>query len=398
MVRICLSLTVLRLDYRVGRPPFSPLVAALLSSNLCSVSLVFYLSIFKVPEKVVKSLESLRASFFLGSSKDSKKLASVKWSNILASLDKEGIGVGSLKAFNMSLLLKWRWRLFHNSNALWVHVGKAIHGDETCIDIRDCHTNGVWASIVRLIFHLHSSGIVPLNFIRFKVGDGSSICFWNDTCRPVNVGKTKAKFDAFIFDIITLQPEELVDSDTCIWSLSHDDKFSVNSVRKHIDKLPLPPLSPSTRWCTIIPKKVNIFMCQMFLDRLPNHLNLSSRGLDIDSIMCPVCNVSMESSAYTFFSCDTASAVWQLVRVWSGSMFPFFSSCGEWDLWFQSWHALKEKKDRAYAIFVASCWALWRIRNNITFNSHSMRKSDIFGYICLVSFSWLKFRSNLCIS
>ncbi|GJW99501.1 RNA-directed DNA polymerase, eukaryota, reverse transcriptase zinc-binding domain protein [Tanacetum coccineum] len=84
----------------------------------------------KVPEMVVKSLKSLRASFFWGSSEDSKKLVWVKWSNSLASLDKGGLGVGNLKVFNMSLLLKWRWRLFHNPNALWVHVVKAIHGDE----------------------------------------------------------------------------------------------------------------------------------------------------------------------------------------------------------------------------------------------------------------------------
>ncbi|GJS05059.1 RNA-directed DNA polymerase, eukaryota, reverse transcriptase zinc-binding domain protein [Tanacetum coccineum] len=243
----------------------------------------YYLSIFKVPEMVVKSLKSLCASFFWGSSEDSKKLAWVKWSNILASLDKGGLGVGSLKAFNMSLLLKWRWRIFHISNALWVHVVKAIHGDEAGIDIRGCHTNGVWASIVGSIFHLHSSGIVPLNSICSKVGDGSSIHFWKDTwlgddplyirynrlyhleknkdcfiqqhiakgswfwdwSRPVNVERTKAEFDALISDIARLEPEELVDSDTCIWILSHDDKFSVNSIRKHIDELSLPSLSPS---------------------------------------------------------------------------------------------------------------------------------------------------------
>ncbi|GJW25414.1 hypothetical protein Tco_0039225 [Tanacetum coccineum] len=106
---------------------------------------------------------------FWGSSENSKKLVWVKWSNILASLDKGGLSVGSLKVFNMSLLLKWRWHLFHCPNALWVHVVKTIHGDEACIDIRGCHTNRVWASIVGSIFHLHSSGIVPLNSIRFKV-------------------------------------------------------------------------------------------------------------------------------------------------------------------------------------------------------------------------------------
>ncbi|GJW30728.1 RNA-directed DNA polymerase, eukaryota, reverse transcriptase zinc-binding domain protein [Tanacetum coccineum] len=194
-----------------------------------------YLSIFKVPETVVKSLKSLRASFFWGSSEDYKKLAWVKWSNILASLDKGGLGVSSHKAFNMPFLLKWRWRLFYNFNVLWVHVVKAIHGDEACIDIRGCHTNKVWGSIVGSNFQLHLNGIVPLNSIHFKVSDGSSIYFWKDTCRPVNVARTKAEFDALISDIANFELGGLVDSDTCIWSLSHDDKFSVNSVRMHID-------------------------------------------------------------------------------------------------------------------------------------------------------------------
>ncbi|GJX12855.1 RNA-directed DNA polymerase, eukaryota, reverse transcriptase zinc-binding domain protein [Tanacetum coccineum] len=189
-----------------------------------------------------------------GGSDDSRKLAWVKWSNILASLDKGGLGIGSLKAFNLSLLLKWRWRPFQNPDVLWVRVVKAIHGEEAGFDIRGCQTNRVWASIVSLIYHLHSSGIVPLHSIRFKVGDGSSIRFWKDTwlgddplyirynkllhlennkdCsirhrivngtwawdwnRPVNVGRTKAEFDALILDIANLDTDEIGDSDSCI--------------------------------------------------------------------------------------------------------------------------------------------------------------------------------------
>nr|GEW33945.1 zinc finger, CCHC-type [Tanacetum cinerariifolium] len=227
--------------------------------------------------------DHLAANMFHGV-KDSKKLAWVKWSNILAFLDKGGLGVSSLKAFNMSLLLKWRWRLFHNSNALWVYVVKTIHGDESNCFIQQRIANGSW--------------------------------FW-DWSRQVNVRRTKAEFDTLIFDIANLEPEELVDSDTCIWSLSNDDKFLVNLVRKHIDELYLPSLSPCTRWCKIIPRKVNILMWRMFLDRLSNRLNLSFRGLDIDSILCPVCNIYVESSTHTFFSCDIAAAVCHLVRVWS---------------------------------------------------------------------------------
>ncbi|GJX25241.1 hypothetical protein Tco_0231537 [Tanacetum coccineum] len=141
----------------------------------------YYFSIFKVPESVIRSLESLRAIFFWGGRENNKKIAWVKWSNILASLDKGGLGVGSLKAFNRSLLLKWRWRLFNSPKALWVQVIKALHGEEAGMDFGGCQSNGVWAKIVGTINHLHSSNIIPLSSIRFKVGDGSSIHFWKDT-------------------------------------------------------------------------------------------------------------------------------------------------------------------------------------------------------------------------
>ncbi|GJX47558.1 hypothetical protein Tco_0272748 [Tanacetum coccineum] len=177
-----------------------------------------------------------------------------------ASLSIEGVLVTSVFELSMER------RLFHNPNVLWVHVVKAIHGDEVSTDIRGCHTNGVWASIVGLIFHLHSSGIVPLNSIRFKIispGKKTKISLFNNTLQMVlgfGIGVDRLmwkeqKMNSTPFsDIASLEPEELVDSNTCICSLSHDDKFLVNSVRKHIDELSLPSLSPSTRWCKIIPR------------------------------------------------------------------------------------------------------------------------------------------------
>ncbi|GJT52207.1 RNA-directed DNA polymerase, eukaryota, reverse transcriptase zinc-binding domain protein, partial [Tanacetum coccineum] len=287
---------------------------------------IYYLSIFKAPESVVNSLESMRAAFFSGSSENTKKLAWVKWLNILALLDKGGLGIRSLSAFNKALLLKWRWHLLENPPALWVYVIKAIYGEEAGFNLR-----------------------VPLSSIRFRVGDGSSIrkdtwlgneplCIrynrlfhlanskdcsiqdriangsWNwDWNRPLATGRSKSEFDKLILDIANLDEDEMADSDSCIWSLSHDGNFSVNMVRKFIDDLSLPTLSPSTRWYTMIPKKVNIFMWRMFLDRLPNRLNLSLRGLDLDSISCMVCNGNAESNAHIFFKCDTAFVVWHLV-------------------------------------------------------------------------------------
>ncbi|GJX81016.1 RNA-directed DNA polymerase, eukaryota, reverse transcriptase zinc-binding domain protein [Tanacetum coccineum] len=187
---------------------------------------IYYLSIFKAPELVVNSLESMRAAFFWGSSENTKKLAWVKWLNILASLDKGRLGIGSLNAFNKALLLKWRWRLFQNPYALWVHVIKAIHDEEAGVDLRGCQTNGVWASIVGTINHLHSSGIVPLRYNRLfhlanskdcsiqdRITNGSWNWDWN---RPLATGRSKSEFDKLILDIVNLDEDEMVDSDSCI--------------------------------------------------------------------------------------------------------------------------------------------------------------------------------------
>ncbi|GJY73547.1 hypothetical protein Tco_0477978 [Tanacetum coccineum] len=50
----------------------------------------YYMSIFKAPKTVIKELERLRASFFWGANEDKKKLAWVKWSNVIASFNKGG--------------------------------------------------------------------------------------------------------------------------------------------------------------------------------------------------------------------------------------------------------------------------------------------------------------------
>nr|GFA42977.1 RNA-directed DNA polymerase, eukaryota, reverse transcriptase zinc-binding domain protein [Tanacetum cinerariifolium] len=142
---------------------------------------IYYLSIFKVPECTLKSLESIRASFFWGGYQNLRKLAWIKWPNILSFLDKCVLGIGNLKSFNLALLQKWSWRMYFNLNAFWVKVIKALHGYEGGFDYHGCKTNGIWAKIVGSSNYLHSSGILPGDSIRFQVGCGNLIRFWKDT-------------------------------------------------------------------------------------------------------------------------------------------------------------------------------------------------------------------------
>ncbi|GJZ20063.1 RNA-directed DNA polymerase, eukaryota, reverse transcriptase zinc-binding domain protein [Tanacetum coccineum] len=229
---------------------------------------IYYLSIFKAPESILNTLESLR-----------------------------GLNIGSLKAFNPALLQKWRWRMFSSPNTLWVNNIKALHGQDGGLDNQGCNFNGIWSRIVGTSNFLHSKDIIPLNSFRFK-------------------------------------------------SLADDAIFSVRSSRRLIDSKLIPSILPSTSWDNILPRKVNIFLWRLSLDRLPHRLNLSSRGIDIPTISCSSCNGNVESADHIFFACDLAKDVWSLVRKWCDLSSPSFASYVDWKSWFCSWQVSKDRDGR----------------------------------------------------
>nr|GEV28411.1 RNA-directed DNA polymerase, eukaryota [Tanacetum cinerariifolium] len=77
--------------------------------------------------------------------------------------------------------------------------------------------------------------------------------------------------------------------------------FSVTSVRRLIDDYLLPKGDVQTRWVKVVPIKINVFAWRVRLDKLPTRLNLSLRGVEIPSIMCSLCNSSVESASHLFF-------------------------------------------------------------------------------------------------
>ncbi|GKD60598.1 putative RNA-directed DNA polymerase, eukaryota, reverse transcriptase zinc-binding domain protein [Tanacetum coccineum] len=137
---------------------------------------------------------------------------------------------------------------------------------------------------------------------------------------------------------------------TCTWSLGPNGTFTVKDAHYRIDQNILPTLAHATTWDKSIPRKVNVFMWRLFLDRLPHRLNLSSRGMDISAISCPSCNANVESANHVFFECDIATDMWKLVFRWCDiPLFQAFlwDSFNDWNI---SWHASKEKKYRFYVI------------------------------------------------
>ncbi|GKC42142.1 RNA-directed DNA polymerase, eukaryota, partial [Tanacetum coccineum] len=87
-------------------------------------------------------------------------------------------------------------------------------------------------------------------------------------------------------------------SDRWIWSLEGSGDFSVASTRKAIDDKRLPVVNSKTRWIKSVPIKVNVHAWKVKLDALPTRFNISRRGIVLDSILCPICNIGVESSSH----------------------------------------------------------------------------------------------------
>ncbi|GJX98277.1 RNA-directed DNA polymerase, eukaryota [Tanacetum coccineum] len=116
------------------------------------------------------------------------------------------------------------------------------------------------------------------------------------------------------------------------WSLEGSGNFSVASVRREIDKNLLPMVSSKTRWVNEVPKKVNIHAWKVKLDCLPTRLNISRRGMSINSILCPNCDKEVESSSHIFFSCQFAREIFARITSWWEVPFSEISSYDEWFL------------------------------------------------------------------
>lgn len=78
---------------------------------------VYYMSLFKMPVKIVKVLEKYQWDFLWESGE--KKSHLVNWKVACCPKSHGGLGVGWLKERNMALLVKWIWRFSTEKGSFW---------------------------------------------------------------------------------------------------------------------------------------------------------------------------------------------------------------------------------------------------------------------------------------
>ncbi|GJR03349.1 RNA-directed DNA polymerase, eukaryota [Tanacetum coccineum] len=305
-----------------------------LLKSVLGASPLFYMSIFKTPKGILKEMESIRNNFFIGADPSEKKITWVAWNQVLASKEKGGLGVSSFYALNRALLLKWVWRFVSQDGSLWYHVIQAIYGVK--INSHPVRYSSNWCSILREMNSLKVKGLDFMSFCSKRIGNGNSTNFWLDiwkgdsafcelfprvyaleSVKDISVASKMAmQMDSSfrrparggielsqLNDLISFTGMVSLSSvpDRWVCNVAGNGNFSIKIIRNLIDDLILPSSVVSTRWVKSVPIKINIFMWRARRDCLPTRLNLSHRGVVMETVNCPTCGNCEEDVQHIFF-------------------------------------------------------------------------------------------------
>ncbi|GKC45716.1 RNA-directed DNA polymerase, eukaryota, partial [Tanacetum coccineum] len=329
----------------------------------------YYMSLYWMPITVQKRLESMRNRFFIGGDSDDIKITWVKWNSCLAGKAMGGL-VSHLQAKGIDLFtLCGRSVGDGNSTSFW--------GDNWC-------------------------GTRPLKdfFPRVYALDENKLCTvaqriniedWSFVLRrPPRGGAQSNQLD----ELIQVTRDVVLSDSTDGWNWELDTTgYSVASACMHIDEHTLNGTFTSTRWLRCIPIKVNIFIWRLRLDKLPTLVNMDRKGIDIDSLICPICNEHVENVDHLFFSCEMAHDLWGLLARWCTLDIPEVSNITEWFSWLNDAHVSKSARIILEGIASTIMWSVWNLRNAWIFSSSKPKKANIWDSIVHYSFLWISSRN-----
>jgi hypothetical protein len=383
---------------------------------------IFYMSLMKMPVQVRKKVIQIQRDFLWGGVNGRKKLSWVKWKDVCKEKRKGGLGVRNLEKVNLSLLMKWRWRLLDSEDsALWKEVLVAKYGEYIVKNVNlsfqasPNFASSWWKAIRDLDGCVESNNWLEEAIVR-KIFNSLLTRFWKDVWigdSPLCISfprlfSLSTQKDACVGEVLKVEGErrwwELVwrrnlflwevdrerllcdllmnvrlssEVDRWVWNLDLMIGFSVKSAYDGLAEVGESSCFSaydlkmfSSLWESPAPSKVIAFSWQLFYNRLPTKDNLLRRGvIQFDAgVNCVWCDRFPESMSHLFLHCTLAHKVWCEIFYWLGVVLIMPSNI--MSLFDCFCHSARNKRTRKALRFIwhTVVWCLWRARNDVIFN------------------------------
>ncbi|PNY12727.1 ribonuclease H [Trifolium pratense] len=422
----------------------------LLNSVLAEIP-IFYLSLFKMPVGVWKKIIRLQRRFLWGGAAGASKISWVNWLDVCRSKKEGGLGVKDLRIMNISLLAKWKWRLLSEDESIWKNVLRDKYGSGEVGTVWMSRTlpsakvSPWWNDLMSIgmvvgVDHIHGM------FFK-KIGNGGTTSFWHDSwlgpqplkevfprfflisvhkeSSVLEVGRwvsgcweweVRWRRNLFVWEeelqnallevLTPIQLSNVEDEWRCHYV--NGGMFSVSLLYKYLSGRIIPPIARDPKlvrdlgflWESLAPSKVIVFSWQLLLCRLPIRVNLAKREIvDHDSnSFCVLCPMHLESEGHLFGWCALASSLWSKVFGWFGWDVAVTRDPLEIFRRFCMGRGGGKRLKGLLAVWHVVVWAIWKVRNDLIFNSQVPVVDEVFDRIIATSWKWLvdKKKGGVC--
>ena len=169
--------------------------------------------------------------------------------------------------------------------------------------------------------------------------------------------------------------------------------FTVKSLHEVLEEKYLLNGILKTRWCTGVPRRINIFTWRASRERLATKSNLLHRGMSGISPLCPLCSTHDETEEHLFLRCSTAKKLMARLINWWKVMPNLDDISSIDDLLNPQGHRGRDALNYEVTIR-AFLWTIWLVRNEICFKGKVKCINQMYSDVRALSVFWLKHRGK----
>ena len=271
---------------------------------------------FQDPKSLMRHAKLYTSQVLVGQTKDEKKILWINWKKLCSTKGRGVIGFRDIQAFNLALLTKQAWRLFHNTHSLFFQVYKSVFSKLFFMDAElGSNPSYVWRSLL-------AAREIICEGSKWEVGDGRTICVTTRkwlSHKPIFMGeqqpdlKVKDLIDSDIrqwdrekiFDLLAHRTSMEIMSmplprtntrDVLIWKENKSQSFTVKSAYQvALTMKEITHIEHSTArtewdlwrklWRLNVPPKVRMFLWRACSNVLPTRENLHRRRVQVDPLL-----------------------------------------------------------------------------------------------------------------
>ncbi|XP_071688566.1 uncharacterized protein [Rutidosis leptorrhynchoides] len=185
------------------------------------------------------------------------------------------------------------------------------------------------------------------------------------------------------------------DTDSWKCNFQTNGLFSLSRLKLLIDEKLLPNslTAYETERNNLMPQKIGVFIWRVRQNRIPVRTKLEKRGIDLDSLRCPVCDNDIETVDHILLHCSFAKDVWNMVYRWwnIGNMSHLNLErmfCG---IKYLNRPNISSKVWQAIEWFTG--YSIWLNRNQTIFRKKKGIGPTVLNEIQIKTFEWISKRS-----